>query len=93
MDHEILLGKLHRYGIRGLPLSLIDSYLTNGSQHEKISTAVSGYRSISVGVPKGSIRGPDQLAGGRGASVSACADLTNQLHCCWVDPAYAWKKH
>ena len=28
-------------------------------------------------------------AGGRGASVSACADLTNQLQCCWVDPACA----
>ena len=24
---------------------------------------------------------------------SACADLTNQLECCWVDPASAWKKH
>ena len=32
-------------------------------------------------------------AGGRGASVTACADLTNQLQCCWVDPACAWKKH
>ena len=31
--------------------------------------------------------------GGRSASVSACADLTNQLQCCWVDPACAWKKH
>ena len=29
-------------------------------------------------------------AGDRGASVSACADLTNQLQCCWVDPACAW---
>ena len=33
------------------------------------------------------------IAGGRGASVSACADLTNQLQCCWVDPACAWIKH
>ena len=32
-------------------------------------------------------------AGGQGAGVSACAGLTNQLQCCWVDPAYAWKKH
>ena len=30
-------------------------------------------------------------AGGR-ASVSASADLTNQLQCCWVDPACAWIK-
>ena len=28
---------------------------------------------------------------GRGAIVSACADLTNQWQCCWVDPACAWK--
>ena len=27
----------------------------------------------------------------RRASVSACEDLTNQLQCCWVDPACAWK--
>ena len=33
-------------------------------------------------------------AGGQGACVSACADLTNQLQCCWVDPAAcAWIKH
>ena len=32
-------------------------------------------------------------AGGRGASVSVCAGLTNQLLSCWVDPRIAWKKH
>ena len=32
-------------------------------------------------------------AGGRGASVSSCADLTNHLQCSWVNPACAWKKH
>ena len=37
---------------------------------------------------------PPRPAGGRGASVSACADLTNQLQCCWVDPAACgWLKH
>ena len=30
-------------------------------------------------------------AGGRGASASACAGLTNQLLSCWVDPRIAWK--
>ena len=29
----------------------------------------------------------------RGASVSACAGLTNQLLSCWVDPRIAWIKH
>ena len=32
-------------------------------------------------------------AGGRGASVSTCAGLTNQLLSCWVDPRIAWIKH
>ena len=32
-------------------------------------------------------------AGGRGASVSACVGLTNQLLSYWVDPRIAWKKH
>ena len=32
-------------------------------------------------------------ADGRGASVSACAGLTNQLLSCWVDPRIAWKNH
>ena len=32
-------------------------------------------------------------AGGRGAGVSACAGLTNQLLSCWVDPRIAWIKH
>ena len=29
----------------------------------------------------------------QGASVSACAGLTNQLLSCWVDPRIAWIKH
>ena len=37
--------------------------------------------------------GGHRPTGGRGASASACADLTNQLQCCWVDPACAWKKY
>ena len=38
-------------------------------------------------------RGYHQQASGQGASVSACADLTNQLQCCWVDPAYVLGKN
>ena len=32
-------------------------------------------------------------AGGRGARVSACEGLTNQLLSCWVDPRIALKNH
>ena len=35
---------------------------------------------------------PQMPAGGRGARVSACADLTNQLPSCWVGPRIAWIK-
>ena len=33
-----------------------------------------------------------QPAGGRGASASACADLTNQLLSCFVDPRMCLEK-
>ena len=32
-------------------------------------------------------------AGGRGANVSACADLSNQLLNCWVDPRMCLEKN
>ena len=38
------------------------------------------------------VRKKDKAGGNRGASVSACADLTNQLLSCWVDPRLAWIK-
>ena len=33
VDHSILLRKLEHYGIRGMPLQLLESYLTNRSQY------------------------------------------------------------
>jgi len=59
IDHDILLYKLHRYGIRGNALKLIASYLSNRKQyvlngkHSSVITDLPAY-----GVPQGSVLGP-----------------------------------
>ena len=58
VNHEILLNKLEHYGIRGLPLSWIKSYLTNRSQCVKIGQVQSESRTITCGIPQGSVLGP-----------------------------------
>ena len=58
IDHHILLRKLDRYGIRGLSLQLIRSFLTNRYQSVKIKQHVSSAKQISIGVPQGSILAP-----------------------------------
>ena len=58
--YDILLQKLDRYfGIRGLPLKLIRSYLTNRYQYTKIIDSKSSKLNITCGVPQGSTMGPD----------------------------------
>lgn len=58
LDHKILAHKLSICGIRGKPLSLIRSYLTNRSQYVCIGTHKSSLLTITTGVPQGSVLGP-----------------------------------
>ena len=58
VDHKILLEKLYHYGIRGPPLRLLKSYLTDRSHYVSIKLANSSTRSIKHGVPQGSVLGP-----------------------------------
>ena len=58
VDHQILLGKMEHLGIRGVPLELIRSYLTNRKQYVVHNGMESSQQGISVGVPQGSILGP-----------------------------------
>lgn len=58
INHDLLTVKLKHYGIRGLPLSWITSYLSNRSQKTKVNGSFSTSQSILAGVPQGSIISP-----------------------------------
>ena len=58
IDHHILLKKLNYYGIRGLPLKLIENYLSDRRQYVVVGGVCSTKRDVICGVPKGSDLGP-----------------------------------
>ena len=58
VNHEILIDKLHHYGIRGAPLNWFKSYLSMRNQFVNINNTYSSLRNISHGVPQGSVLGP-----------------------------------
>ena len=58
LNHSILLEKLSLYGVRGLPLKLLSSYLTDRYQCVRFNSTASTFKKIGIGVPQGSILGP-----------------------------------
>jgi len=59
VDHEVLLNRLsEQFGIRGIALQWIRSYLTNRSQSVLIDGEESDAWEILFGVPQGSVLGP-----------------------------------
>ena len=58
LDHNILLDKLHYYGVRNTPLDLFKNYPTNRKQYVEIDSVKSKMGEIQTGVPQGSILGP-----------------------------------
>ena len=58
VNHDILLGKLYHYGIRGITNKWFESYLKNRYQKVKIDSTLSDAKLITCGVPQGSVLGP-----------------------------------
>jgi len=59
IDHDVMLWKLdHFFGIRGLPLKLLASYLQGRQQYTVIDGCASSTLNITQGVPQGSSLGP-----------------------------------
>ena len=56
--YEILLRKLHKYGVRGIVLDWFTSYLANITQYARLGNVESSFLQIVCGVPQGSILGP-----------------------------------
>ena len=61
INHDVLLHKLEVSAIRGIALAWLASYLSNRMQCGSIDDCISESKSISCGVPQGSILGPHVL--------------------------------
>ena len=57
LPHDLLIAKLHAYGLDIKSLKLMFSYLTNRKQRVKINDTYSSWSEILFGVPQGSILG------------------------------------
>ena len=58
VHHTTLLSKLEHYGVRGVALKLLTSYLTDRKQMTLIDGCLSALCLIEWGVPQGSVLGP-----------------------------------
>ena len=58
LDFDILLQKCKHYGISGVSLALIESYLRDRFQYVKYDKYESDSIKIKTGIPQGSILGP-----------------------------------
>ena len=58
VNRNILLRKLSNYGINGLPLRLLSSYLSDRTQAVRIGNILSPFKEINLGLPQGSVLAP-----------------------------------
>ena len=58
VNHNILLSKLYKYGMRGKPLDWFTSYLLNRTQYVQIGNDKSSPLKIVCGIPQGLLLAP-----------------------------------
>jgi len=75
VDHDILLGKLDKIGIRGPVLQWFKSYLKNRYQCVSINGTLSKPIEMKFGVPQGSVLGPLLFS----IYINDMPDVTNQF--------------
>ena len=57
LNHSVLVKKLERYGVRGLPLDWLTNYLKGCKQFVSVDGRYSELKTCNIGVPQGSILG------------------------------------
>ena len=58
INNDLLIAKLHAYGIRRTSLKLLKNYLSNRFQRTKIEDEFTTWEGLLTGVPQGLVLGP-----------------------------------
>ena len=58
LSHDLLIAKLHSYGLSLISLRLISDYLSNRKQRMKGENVFGKWQNAEIGVPQGSLLGP-----------------------------------
>ena len=58
INHDLLIAKLHTYGLRGTSMKLLKDYLSKRFQRTNVSGTYSTCEELIKGVPQCSVSGP-----------------------------------